>query len=229
MADKSKIKKIILWAVAVIIILSILAVGVSGFVFVSINPEFKAEKLSDTDYFTGARLTQNVLYRVLRSKDKDENDVRVLKISNREMQSLMRIAENADALLYIITGRKSKNSEGKNNIYKLHYDRGIFSFKVRLTDVWLNMCFVGHGQAKLKFENGKLDIDFISLKVGKFELSQKRKEQVKQYIYNWLKNEPAYDIVRSAVLKVDFVEYGNVRVYYMPYRLRNHVKNAVMQ
>lgn len=226
MADKSKIRKIILWLAVSIFVLIATAAGIFCFVFVSLKPDFKSADLSDSDYFTGARLTQNVLYRVLRSKDKPENDVRQLKISNREMQSLMRIAENADALMYIITGRKPANPDGKNTVYKLHYDNSVFSFKVRLTDVWCNMCFIAHGQAKIKFEKGKLDIDFISLKVGKFELSQNHKEQVKQYIYNYLKNEPAYDIVRSAVTKVEFVEYGNVRVYYMPYRLRNYTKNA---
>ena len=227
MADKGKIRKIILWVIAIIFILIMSAIGIFGFVFVSVNPEFKAANLSENDYFAGARLTQNVLYRVLRSKNKNVNDVRVLKISNREMQSLMRIAENADALLYLVSGVKPDKPDGQNNIYKLDYDKGIFSFKVRLTDVWCNLCFIGHGQAKVKYSDGKLDIDFLSLKIGKFELSQKYKEQVKQYIYNYLKNEPAYDIVRSSVVKVDFVEYGNVRVYYMPYRLRNHVKNAV--
>ncbi|MBR2722923.1 MAG: hypothetical protein IKB77_01205 [Lentisphaeria bacterium] len=227
MAEKSKAKKIILWIAAVLVVLLLTAAALFFYLFVSISPDFKSAALSDSDYFAGARITQTVLYRAMRSKN--ETDVRELKISNREMHSLMRIAENADSLLYLITGAKPKMKDGKNNFYKLNYDKGVFSFKVRVRDLFGKMCFIGHGQAKLKYENGKLDISFISLKVGRYELSDAQKEKVKKYIFDYLKNNSTYSIVRSAVLKVDFVEYGNVKVWYLPYRLREHIKNAVIQ
>ncbi len=226
MAEKSKAKKIILWIIAVLAVLLLSTAALFFYLFVSISPDFKSAALSDVDYFAGARITQTVLYRAMRSQK--ETDVRELKISNREMHSLMRIAENADSLLYLITGAKPKMKDGKNNFYKINYDNGVFSFKVRLRDLFGKMCIVGHGQAKLKYENGKLDINFISLKIGRYELSDAKKEEVKKYIYDYLKNDSTYSIIRSAVLKVDFVEYGNVRIYYLPYRLREHIRSTVI-
>lgn len=227
MSDKGKTKKVVLWSILIVVLLAVLLIGAFCFAFVSYNPQFKAASLSDSDYFAGARLTQSVLFKALRSKD--EKEVRILKISNREMQSVMRLSENADTLLYLIGGVKPKTPDGKNTLYKLHYDKGVLHFRVRLTDVFLKMCLVGHGQAKIKYENGKLEIDFITLKVGRFELPEKYKQMVKDGIYSYLKENSVYDIVRSSVLKVDFVEHGNVRIYYLPHRLRRHVKNTFVK
>lgn len=145
------------------------------------------------------------------------------------MQSLMRIFENADSLLYITTGRKPKSADGENNIYKLAYDRGVFFFKIRLTEPCMNLCFTGHGKAEIKYAKGKLDINFLTLRVGRFELPDKYKQMVKNHIYNYLKNNSVYDIVLSSVDKVDFVTHGNVRIHYRPNRLRKHVGNALLQ
>lgn len=225
--NKKKSKKIIWWSVGIVLAVIAVMAGVFVFLFVSVKPDFSASKISDMDYFTGARLTQQVLYRTLKSKK--DSEVRSLKISNREMQSLMVLAENGESLLYLLTGRKPRINNGSNNIYKISYDKEVFSFRVKLTDTFCNMCFIGHGKVKLKYDNGKLDIDFLSLKIGRFELSENMKDRVEKSILEYLKNDPAFGIVRSSVKNVVFREHGNITVNYYPRRLRRHIGAAAVR
>ena len=223
MNKMKKKTKIVLWTVAVLIFLLLSAAAVFCFLFVSVEPGLKASELTDREYFTGAKIVQQVLYRTLRSKNSSE--VKVLKISNREMHSLMKLAENGDSLLYLITGAKPKFANGKNEFYNIDYDGGIYTFTVKLTDTFWNLCFVARGQMKVFYTQGKLNIEFVTLKIGRFELTDNLKEKVKEKIYSYLKNEAAYDVVRAAVLKVDYLKSGEVRISYYPYRLRKYFKN----
>lgn len=220
-----KTAKIILWIVSVFIVLLMLSVGIFAYLFVSKNPEITPAKLNDMDYFTGAKISQQILYRTLKSKKSSE--IRTIKINNGEMASLMNLAENGESLIYLVTGRKPQAQQGRNDVYKIFYDRGIYTFKVRLTDLWCNLCFVANGRAEIRYNNGKIDIRFLSLKLGRTELPQKYKEEVKKYIYDYLKNDRVYDAVRASVLKVEEQPGGGVKVYYYPYRLRKYFSNNV--
>ncbi len=215
--------KTILWMSAAFIFCMIAAAAVFCFVFVSVDPKLKASELTDREFFTGAKAVQNVLYRTLRSKKSSE--VRTLKLSNREMQDVMKLTENGDSLLYLITGAKPKFENGKNEFYNIDYDRGIYSFTVKLTGTFCNLCFVARGQMKVFYIQGKLNIEFLTLKIGRFELTDNLKEKVKEKIYSYLKNEPAYDAVRAAVIKIDYAANGDVKISYYPYRLRKYFKN----
>ena len=213
--------KTILWSILIAGIL----IGIFCFALVSRDPRLTPAVLNDADYFTGAKLTQNVLYRTLKSKNNSE--LRTLKISNREMQSLMNLAENGDSLLYLITGKHPHHENGKNEIYNIDYDRGVFNFTIKLTDNWLGLCFVASGQAGIAFNNGKLNIDFYSLKIGRTGVPGKCQEKIKKYIYEYLKNETAYDAVRASVRNIEFDKSGDVNIHYYPYRLRKYFKKNI--
>lgn len=225
MNKMKKAAKISLWTVGIILFLLLLGAAVFCYAFVSKDPEIVPAKLTEMDYFTGAKISQQILYRTLKSKNRYE--IRSIKIRNEEMSSLMNLAENGESLLYIITGRTPKLQKDQNEIYKIAYERGVFSFKVKLTDTWCGLCFVASGSARVRYDNGKIDIQFISLKIGRAELPEKYQEKVKEYIYNYLKTDRVYDAVRASVLKIDTGSDGDVMIYYHPYRLRKYFKNSI--
>ncbi len=213
-------KNILLWSVIGIFIFLLLAAGIFTAVFTVKTPDFKPSALTDKDIFFGAKFTQNVLFQALKAKK--QNELKVIRISNEEMKSAVKLAENGDSILYLITGIKPEK-KSNNNFYKVNYDSGLYTFIVKLTDSFLSRCFSAHGIASLQYENGKLDIDFISLKLGKVELSKKYKDKAEKYILSSLKNEPVYDIFRTSVKKIEYSENGNIKIYYYPYRLRKHI------
>ncbi|MBR2509802.1 MAG: hypothetical protein IKB71_08650 [Lentisphaeria bacterium] len=220
-----KAAKITLWIVGGIFFILLLSAAVFAFLFVSKDPEFVPAQLTDMDYFTGAKISQQVLYRTLKSKKSSE--LRSIKISNKEMASLMNLAENGESLLYLITGKKPKFQQERNENYKISYNGGIYDFKLKLTDDWCKLCFVASGKAKIRYSSGRTEIDFLSLKVGRTELPQKIQQKIKEYIYRQLKNDSIYDAVRVAVLKVEYASNGDVKVFYYPYRLRKYFRNNV--
>ena len=218
-----KTAKITLWTVAGFLFLLLLAAGVFCCAFVSYDPKITPAALSDMDYFTGARISQNILYRTLKSKT--DSEIRNIKIRNNEMTSLMNLAENGEALLYLITGRKPAFMKDKNETYKVSYERGVYDFKVKLTGCWFNLCFVASGKARVAYSNGRTDIEFLSLKLGRTEMPVKIQEKVKKRIYAYLKNDRVYDVVRNSVQKIEYAPNGDVKVYYHPYRLRKYFIN----
>ena len=141
-----KAAKITLWIVGGIFFIMLLSAAVFAFLFVSKDPEFAPAQLTDMDYFTGAKISQQVLYRTLKSKKSSE--LRSIKITNKEMSSLMNLAENGESLIYLITGKKPKFQQERNENYKISYNGGIYDFKIKLTDDWCNLCFVASGREK---------------------------------------------------------------------------------
>ena len=213
-------KKILIWSTIGILIFLLLAVGIFTAVFTVKTPDFAPSSLTDKDIFFGAKFTQNVLFQALKSKK--QNELKVIRISNEEMKSAVKLAENGDSILYLITGIKPEK-KSNSNFYKIKYDSGIYTFTVKLTDSFISRCFAADGIASVKYDNGKMDIDFISLKLGKIELPQKYKDKAEKYILSSLKNEPVYNIFRTSVKKIEYFENGNVKIYYYPYRLRKHI------
>ena len=110
-------KKILIWSIIGILVFALLAAGIFIAVFTQKTPDFSPSELNDNDMFFGAKFTQNILFQALRTKKKD--DLKVIRISNEEMQSAVKLAENGESLLYLITGIKPERTDAANNLYKI--------------------------------------------------------------------------------------------------------------
>lgn len=220
--------KIILISAAVVLLLAALTVFcVFYFAFLSDDPELKPAKLSDSTLLsesetaTGFTIAQKFIHRAKRSSSSDKH---IIKISNKEMQHIMRLAENGESLIYLITGIKPRKRDGINDFYNISYDKGVYKFCVKLDEKIMDRYLVVSGDMKIYQTNGEPDIRFGSFKVGKIEMPDFIREKVKRKIYSYLKNDNTYDVVRVSVDKLEYLPNGDVNVHYYPYQLKKKIK-----
>lgn len=217
---KKKTKKILILTISVILGVVLIFGGTFLCLFASTEPDMKVSELTDKDYFVGAKVAQSILSRTLKSKN--PNEKKTLRLKNDELQTLLRLAENGDSLLYLISGKQPQKKVSQSEQYKITYDRGVYNFTVKLTETCCGLCFTATGAVTFEYEDGEIDVDFLSLKVGRVEMPDSVKEKLEKRICDEAVKEAAFDIIREGVSKIEYHDDGSAVITYYPYRLRKY-------